>query len=151
MHSHTSDPALALAAAAATNDATDAVSRSALQACLCPPCFQWTFWQEAEREHRCSPGLAHTSLAHVVVSPARMSRTYSIDTSAGSWYQVNDRDWPSGSLGSGRRYWLVLVMLSATRSEALSPTFHTKVGSPLRSARAACVSVYTRAAWFLHG
>jgi hypothetical protein len=101
--------------------------------------------------------LAHTSLAHFVVSPARISRTLSLFAIASiklDRYQWWSKSWFQRSREAFRFFRfrspvLVLVMLSATRSEALSPTFHTKVGSPLRSARAACVSVYTRAARFL--
>jgi hypothetical protein len=97
------------------------------------------------RRWRISSCRLHASRAPCHCSPSlrsKLDRYWYWYQWCGSWYQ-RSRLASSRSLGSGRRCSVVLVMLSARRSEALLPTFHTKVGSPLRSARAACVSVYT--------
>jgi hypothetical protein len=75
MHVPTS-PVLAdrVAAAAAAGDGIpEQASAAGMHSCLWPPCFQWTFWHAAEQylttlhlAQRCSPGLAHPSLAHLV-------------------------------------------------------------------------------------
>jgi hypothetical protein len=90
MHAGASEPALdrEIVAAAATGfaapDATfrprsgcrvTAATGLLEQACLWPPCFQWTFWHAAEQyftplhlAHRCNPGASHPSLAHLGTS-----------------------------------------------------------------------------------
>ena len=74
----TAAPEHAVVAAAAADDGDGVAAEWAgLQACLWPPCFQWTFWHAAEqyitllhRAHRCKPLLAHPPLPHSGTSSA---------------------------------------------------------------------------------